>query len=250
MYDLENISYFTGIEFYKSIRGMMMHQRRYANKILKVFEMEVCNATSKPVEPRLQLSKNSDENDADPTQYKRLIGSLRYLCHIRHDLAYNVGMVSRFMQKSNVSHLVATNRILRYLKGTLNYGILFHASDEGKEYKLVDYTDSSGCSDVEDRKFTVCYVFMLGGALVAWSSRKEPVVAMPSCEVEFIVVSLYACQATWMVNLVEEITRKDHGANHEYRQHVCYQSGEEFDSTRKKQTRRNEVPLTSRASSK
>ena len=53
---------------------------------------------------------------------------------------------------------------------------------------------------------------MLDGALVAWSSRKEPVVALSSCEAEYIAASLCACQATWMVNLVEEITGKNHGA--------------------------------------
>lgn len=59
--------------------------------------MEYYNATSTPVEPRLQLSKNSDKYDDDPTQYKRFIGSLRYLCHTMPDLSYIVGMVSRLM---------------------------------------------------------------------------------------------------------------------------------------------------------
>jgi hypothetical protein len=212
MSDLGDISYFLGIEFYKSGRGLMMHQRRYAGEILKRFEMQDCNPTSTPAEPRLQLSKDSDSDDVDPTQYRRLIGSFRYLCHIRPDLAYNVGMVSRFMQKPKVSHLAATKRILRYLKGTLDYGILFSVADEGKECKLVGYTDSSWCSDVEDRKSTDGYVFMLGGAPVVSSSRKEPVVALSSCEAEYIAVSLCACQTTCMVNLVEEITAKNHGA--------------------------------------
>ncbi|XP_050875805.1 secreted RxLR effector protein 161-like [Lathyrus oleraceus] len=145
-------------------------------------------------------------------QYRRLIGSLRYLCHTRLGLAYSVGMVSRFMQKPKVSHLTTTKRILRYLNGTLDYGILFHATDEEKECKLVDYTDSSWCSDAEDRKSTVGYVLMLGGAPVAWSSRNELVVALSSCETEYIVVFICAWQATWMVNLVEEITGKNHEA--------------------------------------
>ena len=116
------------------------------------------------------------------------------------------------MQKPKVSHLAAVKRILRYLKGTFDYGILFPAVDKGKECKLVGYTDSSWCSDIEDRKSTAGYVFMLGGATIAWSSRKEPVVALSSCEAEYIAASLCACQATWMVNLVEEITGKNHGA--------------------------------------
>ena len=74
-----------------------MHLRRYAGEILKRFEMKECNSTSTPTEPRLQLSKDPEEDDVDPTQYRRLIGSLRYLCHTRHDLAYSVSMVSRFM---------------------------------------------------------------------------------------------------------------------------------------------------------
>lgn len=61
--------------------------------------MEDSNATSTPVEPRLQLTKDSDEGDVDLTQYKRFIGSLRYLCHARPNLAYNVGIISIFMQK-------------------------------------------------------------------------------------------------------------------------------------------------------
>ena len=121
-------------------------------------------------------------------------------------------MINRFIQKPNVSHRVAVKRILRYLKGTLDYGILFPAVDKGKECKLVGYTDSSWCSDAEDRKSTVRYVFMLGGVPISWSSRKEPIMALSSCEAEYIVASLCVCQVTWMVNLVEEITRKDHGA--------------------------------------
>ena len=67
MSDLGDISYFLGIEFYKSGRGLMMHQRRYACEILKRFEMQDCNLTSTPSEPRLQLSKDSDEDDVNLT---------------------------------------------------------------------------------------------------------------------------------------------------------------------------------------
>ena len=76
----------------------------------------------------------------------------------------------------------------------------------------MSYTDFSWHGDAEDRKLTIIYVLMLGGAPVAWSSRKEPMVALSSCEAQHIEIMLYACQATWMINLVEEITRKNHGA--------------------------------------
>ncbi|XP_050908054.1 secreted RxLR effector protein 161-like [Lathyrus oleraceus] len=179
-----------------------MHQIRYACEILKTFEMQDCNPTSTSSESRLQLSKDSDEDDVDPMQYKRLIGSLRCLYHTGPYLAYCVAMISRFIENPKVSHLAATKRILMCLKGTLDYGILFPSVDEGKECKLVGYTDSSWYGDVEYRKLTVGYLFMLGGVSFAWSSRKEPVVALSSCEAEYIVVSLCTCQVTWMMNLV------------------------------------------------
>lgn len=77
MSHLGNLSYFLDIECIKSSRDLMMHQIRYISEIIKRFKMEEFNATSTPVEPRLQLLKNSNKDDVDTTQYKRLIGSLR-----------------------------------------------------------------------------------------------------------------------------------------------------------------------------
>lgn len=90
---------FFGIGLHKSKRELLMHQRRYALKILKKFEMDHCNGAITPVEPRLQLSKNEDEQDVDPTQYRRSIGSLRYLCNMGLYLAFSVSIVSRFMER-------------------------------------------------------------------------------------------------------------------------------------------------------
>ncbi|XP_050908156.1 secreted RxLR effector protein 161-like [Lathyrus oleraceus] len=141
----------------------------------------------------------------DPTQYWRLVGSLRYLCNTRPDLAFNVGIASRFMEKPKVSHLAAVKRILRYVKGTLGCGILFPTSDTGRSCNLLGYTDSNWCEDKDDRKSTAGYVFMFGGAPISWCSRKEPVVALSSCEVEYIAASMCACQAVWLVNLLHEL---------------------------------------------
>lgn len=82
------------------------------------------------------------------------------------------------MQKSKVFHLAATKRILRYLRGTLGYGILFLSVDEGKECNLIGYINFSWCGDDEDIKLTTRYVFMLGDIPATWSLRKEPVVAL------------------------------------------------------------------------
>ncbi|GAU40455.1 hypothetical protein TSUD_141350 [Trifolium subterraneum] len=159
-----------------------------------------------PYEPRLQLLKSETEESVDPTQFRSIIGSLRYLCSTRPDLVYNVVIVSRFMENPKISHLAAIKRILRYVKGTLECGIVFQASDIGKEYKLVGYTDASWCGDVEDRKSIADFVFMIRDTPISWCSKKQQVVALSSCEAEYIATSMCATQAIWLKNLMEEIT--------------------------------------------
>jgi hypothetical protein len=208
MTDLGHMSYFLGIEFLKTDKGILMHQSRYASEILKKFEMDQCNSALSPAEPRQQLSSCTEEKDVDSTYYRKIIGSLRYLCNTRPDLAYSVGIVSRFMEKPKSSHLMAVKRILGYVRGTIDYGIMFTGAERGKECKLMGYTDSNWCGDVEDRKSTAGYMFYYGEAPISWCSKKEPVVALSSCEAEYIAASLSTCQAIWLKNLVEEISQE------------------------------------------
>ncbi|MCI18519.1 cationic amino acid transporter 1-like [Trifolium medium] len=71
---------------------------------------------------------------------------------------------------------------------------------------MVGYTDSNWCGDKDDRKSTVGYIFLYGGALISWCSRKEPVVALSTCEAEYIAASLSACQGVWLSNMTNEIS--------------------------------------------
>ncbi|GAU15418.1 hypothetical protein TSUD_44550 [Trifolium subterraneum] len=207
MTDLGHISYFLGIEFQRTSEGLILHQKKYASEILKRFEMDQCNPALTPSEPRLQLSRETEEKDVDSNEYRRLIGSLRYLCNTRPDIAYSVGIVSRYMERPKTSHLSAAkrSRILRYIKGTMDYGIVFNKPDK-KSIELIGYTDSNWCGDKDDRKSTAGYVFLYGGAPISWCSRKEPVVALSTCEAEYIAASLSAFQGVWLSNLIDEIS--------------------------------------------
>lgn len=125
-------------------------------------KMELCNAVISPAEPRLQLSKNKDDKDVDSTQYRRLIWYLRYLCNTRPNLAFSVGIVSRFMKRLKVSHMEANKRILRYVKGSIGCIILFPAADTGKKCNFLDFIDSNWFGDKDDQKSTTGYIFMFG----------------------------------------------------------------------------------------
>ncbi|XP_039688778.1 secreted RxLR effector protein 161-like [Medicago truncatula] len=106
------------------------------------------------------------------------------------------------MVKPTTSHLVAAKRILRYVKGTSNYGIQYSKNPSGE---LVGYSDSDWSGDKDDRKNNAAYVFMIGNAAFSWSSKKESVVALSSCEAEYIATSMTACQAKWINMLLMEL---------------------------------------------
>jgi hypothetical protein len=93
------------------------------------------------MEERLKLSRDSTTEEVDATQYRRLVGSLRYLAHTRSDLAFSVGYVSRFMQRPTTEHQQAVKRIIRYIAGTLDHG-------------LVGYSNSDHAGDIKTSKST------------------------------------------------------------------------------------------------
>lgn len=82
---------------------------------------------------------NDDSGEADPKVYRRLIGGLIYLTHTRPEISFAVELLSRFMQSPSKQHLGAARRVLRYISGTLNYGLHYtHVT----HFELVGFTDS------------------------------------------------------------------------------------------------------------
>lgn len=143
--------------------------------------MENCNEAATPVETNLKLQVHEEEKQVDGTLYKQIVGSLRFLCNSRPDISFGVGLVSRFMSDPRVSHLIAANRILRYLKGTQDFGILFPKCKDQNVAKLIAYLDSDFSGDKVDRKSTCGYLFRFLDAPISWTSKKQSVV----CNIRF-----------------------------------------------------------------
>ncbi|GJU22231.1 putative RNA-directed DNA polymerase [Tanacetum coccineum] len=158
------------------------------------------------MDPKLQLTKDEGGKEVDPTKYRRIIGSLRYLINTRPDLSYSVGLVSKFMQSPRESHYAAVKKILRYLKGTTGYGLKYRKGGNGK---ICGYSDSSHASDIEDRRGTTRMVFYYSQNPVTWASHKQQTVALSSCEAEFMAATAAACQALWLRNMVSFLTGEE-----------------------------------------
>ncbi|RDX85687.1 Copia protein, partial [Mucuna pruriens] len=109
------------------------------------------------------------------------------------------------MDNPRLSHLLAAKRILRYVKGTLNYGLLFSKCGRSVSHEIYGYCDSDWCGDKSDRKSTSGYVFVMSRAPISWCSKKQSVVALSSCKAEYIAALMGACQALWLENLMTEM---------------------------------------------
>jgi hypothetical protein len=203
MTDLGTLSYYLGIEVRQSSQGMELRQERYALKLLEKTGMLSCNGSDTPMEPRLELSKRSTAPAVDPTQYRSIIGGLRYLLHTRPDLTFSVGFLSRFMECPKTDHQAALKRILRYVTATANYGLQYKRG-EGN-LKLVGYSDSDLAGDIDDRRSTTGAIFFLGRSPVSWLSQKQKDVAKSSCETEYMASATAAAQAIWLRRLLEEV---------------------------------------------
>jgi len=204
MSDLGLLNYYLGIEVKQGEGQIVLSQGAYALKILEGAGMSNCNACDTPMECRLKLSKKKEGDAVDPTAYRSIIGSLRYLVNTRPDLAYVVGVVSRYMEAPGKEHWAAVKHILRYLKGTAGYGCRYEKRAEPKPI-LLGFSDSDFAGDVEDRKSTTGVAYFFGNSLVTWTSQKQKIVALSSCEAEYVAAAAAACQGVWLSRLIADM---------------------------------------------
>ena len=206
MSDLGLLSYYLGLEVTQGVHGITLRQSTYATKILEKAGLAVCNASATPMEMKLKLLKEGLTPSVDATEYRSLIGSLRYLCNSRLDLAYSVGYLSRFVEAPWQEHLVAVKRVLRYVVGMVLWGLHYHPRG-GKDTAphLMGYSDNNLAGDVNDRKSTSRLIFFLAGGPIAWQSAKQKVVALSSCEAEYITAAGAMCEGVWLAQLLAEL---------------------------------------------
>ena len=125
MSNLGALSYYLGIEVRQGKEELTLGQSAYASKLLEQSGMAECKPCATPMEERLKLTKASTAAKVDATLYRSIIGGLRYLVHTRPDIAFTVSYVSRFMEDPREDHWATVKRLLRYVRGTVDQGIIF-----------------------------------------------------------------------------------------------------------------------------
>lgn len=202
MTDLWKMRYFLGIEVLQTSHGIHISQGKYALEVLRCFDMENCNSVNSPMAPGNKLDLDEEGERVDETFYKQIVGNLMYITTTRPDLQFSVSHLSRYMSKPTTLHLQVAKRVLRYLRGTVDFGIWYKRGGTGE---VSVYTDSDFAGDIDSRKSTSRYVFLMNGSAVAWLSKKQPIVTLSTTKAEYVVASVCACQAVWFKRILEEL---------------------------------------------
>ena len=138
---------YMGIEVIQGKTEIKICQTNYALKVLDEFNMKDCNPAKTPIECRLKLNRQGEGVEVKSTLFRKLIGCLRYLTLTRPNLIFLVSYLSQFMSKPYSNHMAAEKRVLRYIKGTSDYGLVYESD---KECRLMEYCDSDYAGDLDD----------------------------------------------------------------------------------------------------
>ncbi|KAM0014531.1 putative RNA-directed DNA polymerase [Helianthus debilis subsp. tardiflorus] len=183
MTDLSALHHFLGITVQRDSNGLFMSQSQYARDILRRANMTDCKPCATPVDTSSKLSASDGEPLPDGTLYRSLAGALQYLTFTRPDITYAVQQICLFMHSPREPHFAFLERILQYIKGTLDLGLRLSATPSAS---LTAYSDADW-GDVQtpdvpppDTAFTCATIFSPG--LLNANSQSQGPVLKPNTE--------------------------------------------------------------------
>lgn len=204
--DMGKIHHFLGMKVVQDeLAGQVwIGQPAYTQSMLKRFEMHNANPVATPVDVNNKLVKATEEEDpVDRQLYQSAVGGLLYLSvATRPDITYAVSNVAKFSSNPTSKHWTAVKRIMRYLKGTTDLGIVYTSQEKGD---CVGFSDSDWGGDLDDRKSTSGYVFQYSGGAVSWRFRKQTCVALSTVEAEYIALANATQEALWLKRFFAEL---------------------------------------------
>ena len=208
--DLGPLSYSLGVEVVPHRLGILLSQRRYIQDLLKQTNM----VNAKPVLTSLPtsstvISLTSGTPLSDPTPYRAAVGSLQYLSLTHPDISFAVNRMAQFMHQPTSEHWVLVKRILRYLCGTIDKGLIFYRDFPLTLHGFSDnfhaFSDADWASNKDDYSSTSAYFVYLGRNLVSWSSKKQQTVARSSTKAEYRSVAATSAKLHWVGSLISEL---------------------------------------------
>lgn len=191
---------------------LRLSQGKYIKKVIDRFNMQSSKPVSTPMAAHFKLSvvqcpqTEEDKRQMTSIPYSSAIGSLMYaMVCTRPDLAHAVSLVSRFMHCPGKEHWNAVKWILRYLKNTVDVGLVFDKKLHPHSNQVVGYVDADYAGDLDRRRSLSGYIFSLCGSAISWCASLQSIAALSTTEAEYIAATEGVKEAVWLHGLVTEL---------------------------------------------
>lgn len=176
-------------------------QSSYIRELLKRFNMGDCNAALTPLDVNQKISAEMSPKEENERSEMKSVPYRNELMLSRPDICFPVNLLSRYVENPGKPHWGAVKRVLRYLKGTINFGITYGGNNDG----IVGYSDADWASDLDQRKSTTGYLFTMCGGGISWNSKKQATVTLSSTESEYMAVVATIQEGIWLNDLYSEM---------------------------------------------
>ena len=217
--DLGELNFFVGMKITRDRENgtIKIDQEPCVLSLLDRFGMTECNIFDVPGNPSVKLTRKSNEDEKDERELtingfnlRAVVGALLYLAiNTRPDIAFQVILLSRFLENPRAQHITAAKHILHYLRGTAAVGITYKASGNGNSklrnlddtfHSLIlsGFADSDWAGDEETRRSTTGWIFFLAGGPICWSSILQKAHALSSAEAEYYALGSAVQEAIWL----------------------------------------------------
>ncbi|KAJ0615408.1 putative RNA-directed DNA polymerase [Helianthus annuus] len=211
--DMGQLSYFLGIEVVPKGKDLILSRKKYISDLIHKAGLSQSKPVNSPMEINSNLAHGDSPQLADPAQFRQIVGALQYLTLSRPDITFAVNKVCQFMHSPTENHWSAVKRILRYLHGTSNFGLLIqqnsapviHAYTDAHYHSLTAFSDADWAGSLDDRRSTGGYAIYLGSNLISWRARKQRTVSRSSTEAEYKALADTVAELTWLEALLKEL---------------------------------------------
>ncbi|GJQ75229.1 hypothetical protein Trydic_g9829 [Trypoxylus dichotomus] len=201
---LGKAQYCLDIEFNIKNEKISLLQKGYIQDVLERFGMTDCKPVSTSLNPNDRLMKSIREPTEEQSKqpYRELVGALTYLSLCtRLDISFEVSYLAQFNDCHRNEHWSAAARVLRYLKGTMNLGIVYKTN----KLDLRSYVDVDWGNSATDRRSYTGYYFILSGAAISWESKKQQTVALSTTQAEYMGLTEVPKEAIYLSRFLIEL---------------------------------------------
>ena len=238
-------------------RTVTLDQELYVTKALEKYGLAECKVAETPevVGAASQEPSEEQQRPTDHQRYMEIVGTLMYAAiSTRPDIAHAVHYLASNMLAPTHLHMVAAERVLRYLAGTKAIGLVFGSRNgaaamgdsrghgERQQLDVCAFADADWANNRNDRKSITGWVAKLNGDPISWSSKKQRTVALSTCEAELYAEAAAIQEVLWLRGLMKELRlQSEHRLDRPWRQSIGDRGQQEWRQERSDEARRHQV---------